>query len=158
MANPALAYAEETLGVHAVFAKALETQALVEQTTAKIPKLLSLKRHLAETIADREVEITSDERGRHIDLSQAALDRHLKEVFRTDAALIELRERAHINQSELDSEEYDLKALEHELRLLIGRMTELGGYFNYLAVTKYASVEAYKADKADKAEQTGSST
>ena len=158
MANSALTYAEQTLGVHAEHAKALEIQALIEATTAKIPKLLSLKRHLAETIADREVEITSDERGRHTDLSQAALDRHLKEVFRTDAALIELRERAHTNQSELDSEEYDLRALDSEMRLRVARMTELGGYFTYLAVTKYAAVEADKADKANKAEQTGSTT
>ena len=136
MTARALAYAENTLGVHTVWQEATAAQDELAAINEKIGGLVATKRQLTHYITDREAEILTDERGKHPDHSQAALDRHLKILYAADADLRAFRRRLLDTNMQLDLYEFEGRSKESQLRLLVARLEQLGGYLNYLAAVK----------------------
>ena len=145
--NKALSYAEDQLGVHAVWEKAQSQLLELNGLYTDLDKSQDERRELVEQIADREGELLSDERGRHADMSAAAFDQHFKGVKRTDTALQGYRSKLTEVQGSISGLEYDVDFLKHSLRLSEARLIELGGYFNYLASVKQDET-SNKTDKA----------
>lgn len=108
----------------------------MDEAMTEVAKQKDLRRTLDDAIATRELEIYSDERGKHADLSQAALERHLKVETHRDPQLVELRSKLSACISSIEGFEYDIRAFETDVRIAVARMNELGGYFNYLAAIK----------------------
>lgn len=148
MSARAIKYAEDQLGVHAVYEQAQANRAVLDKLLAELDKAQDDKRRLAEEIADREAELLIEERGKHSDMSAAAFDQHTKSAKRKDPELKKLREAFNGSLSEIQGLEYDVDMAKVEIRIACSRMEELGGYLNYLA--------AVKAETTSKTNQTGS--
>lgn len=146
-ANP-VEYAEELLEVNKVWE---ETERLLEGFDVAIQGLRITRQQLHSAqfrLAELELDILGDERGKHIDLSVAAFDRHLKEAYHKHSAHKELRGEIAGHQRELIERETIKAQAEAHLRGNTARMTELGGYFNYLAAAKQAqSIQLAKQEK-----------
>lgn len=145
--NKALTYAQDTLGVHEVHEKALASRASLDECFTSLDKALDRKRELTEAIADREVDLLSDERGKHSDLSQTAFDSHFKAAKGKDSFLRTTRHELNGVLSEIQGLEFDIELSKTDIRIAVGRMEELGGYLNYLA-----AVKAETTDKTTKPE------
>lgn len=139
---PALAYAEDQLGVHNVFDEAQGVQMDLDEALSALDKAQDERRDLDHKIDDREMDILILERGKHADHSEAALSRHLKEVYFKDETLKRLKMERNAKAGECTGLELDISYLKARVTILSARMTELGGYFNYLAVTKLATIQA----------------
>ena len=138
MAAKGLTYAEESLGVHAVYEAAKEARKELGSQYGIQTGLRFVKRELENKLRDREMELTIDERSKHADQSQAAFDRHIKIVFAKDSSLQKIREEIRATEWELDKVEAQIELLKNDVRIFTGRMEELGGYLSYLAAIKLA--------------------
>lgn len=96
------------------------------------------KRSLEQLIEDREIEIAIEYHGLHPDSSVAATERSLKLKIPKDSRIRDLRAMLSEVIGSLEGVEYDIKMSEHDIRIGVARLTELGGYLNYLAVIKQA--------------------
>src|SRR4051812_33725802 len=105
MANKALLYAEQTLGVHSVYQEASALLKEQDECLTILDKAQDRKRTLADLIADREADLISDERGNHPDISATALDQHIRIVKRRDPALVRLRDEMRQVASEIAGED-----------------------------------------------------
>lgn len=144
--NPALEYAENNLGVHKV---QTEADALLESLDNSITALdaaQDVRRKADDQISNREMDLLIEERGKHPDHSEAAFGRHLKEVYYKDVTLKELRSKRTTAQMEVSGLELDIEVIKYRLKVKVARMNELCGYFNYLAVVKYASLQQNNTD------------
>lgn len=134
--SDALKYAEEQLLVHEVYQGALAARASLDETLTELSKKRDVLRDKEFLLSDREMEVAADERGRHPDMSATAMEKHLKIALNNDDATRELREQiAHV-RSDIEGLEYDRSMSEHDIKIACARMTELGGYLQYLAVIK----------------------
>jgi hypothetical protein len=132
-----LAYAE-SLGVHSVYDEVLAKRTELDQCLTEIATLRDKKRDDETLLQDREMELLSDERGKHADMSQAAMDRHLKVVYWSDERHRELRASLAQVSSELDGLGYDRDMLETDIKIAVARLHELGGYLQFMAAIKEA--------------------
>src|SRR5574338_288003 len=89
----ALQYAEQHLGVHTVYENAIEARNRLDGILTELAEKRDQKSDVEFRLQDLELEIASDERGKHADLSQAAMDRHLKVVLHNNTDVRELREQ-----------------------------------------------------------------
>lgn len=133
-----IAYAESYLGVHSVYSDALQARDRLDEALTLLATYKDRRRALEQQLQDLEIEITSDEVGKHPQMSQAALDRHLKleipqnpEVRRIKSDLVDAI-------STIEGLEFDIRIAEADVKIAVGRMTELGGYLHYLAEIKKA--------------------
>lgn len=140
MSHPAIAYAESTLGVHQVWEDANEINDQIVQTTTKLIEALAKRRSLDDRIESREMDLLIEERGKHPDHSEAAFQRHLKEVHHRDSELQSLRSERAAVASVVQAAELTAESLRAQVKLLSARMEELGGYLAYLAAVKNAEV------------------
>lgn len=141
MAN-AIQYAEDTLGVHAVYERC---QSLRDSLTIKVGELAGLrhkKRESEAMLSDLEFELISEQAAIHSDLSQTAFNAHMKMFLSKDTTMRELRKVIREKQAHIDEVEGIKSVLEADIRIESSRMTELGGYFQYLAAVKLASKTA----------------
>lgn len=149
MSAKALDYAEQQLGVHEVYEQARKARNDLDECLTRLSEARDKKRDLEFRLSDREMEIAADERGRHPDMSQAAMDKHLKQAFAQDDSWRELREQLSKVIGDAEGYEYDKAIHETDIRIAVARLQELGGYFNYLAAVKQAD-EANKTKKTEK--------
>ena len=138
--NAALDYAENTLGVHKVFEEALAFEKELDEITTALDKAQDARRDLDAQIEDREMNLLIEERGKHPDHSQAAFDRHLKEVYFKDDTLKRLKMSRDAKSGEVNGLQLDHDFIKQRMRVRAARMEELGGYFSFLAVTKQAEL------------------
>lgn len=139
--NPALDYAENTLGVHKVQHEANELLVQLDETLTALDAAIDARRNLDDQIEDRQMVLLIEERGKHMDMSQAGMDRHLKEVYHKDEILKRLQSERNAKAGEASGLELDAKYQENALKIKAARMEELGGYFHFLAVTKLAEIQ-----------------
>lgn len=151
MTAKALGYAENVLGVHSVYTGAVEARDKLDVLTSELSTLHDRKRMLTDRMTDREMEIASDERGKHPDMSQASMDKHMKVAVNSDPAVRALRDELRSVNDDIDGLEYDVRMVEHDIKIAVARMTELGGYLNYLAAVKQATTP--RSQEAEKQEQ-----
>lgn len=135
----ALNYAEETLGVHRVHEQAHIARAELDRVLNDLSEARDKRRSTEAQIEDRELELVADERGKHADMSEAAMGRHLKIVFHRDGDLQNLRSSLRSIVGDIEGLEYDKVMHETDIKIAVARMQELGGYLQYLAVVKSTS-------------------
>lgn len=138
MANPALQYAEVTLGVHTCYEKAEAAHKELDEIVLELDKAQDEKRYLTDQLADKEMDLLIAERGKHADMSGAELERHMKIVKHKDTDLIQLRQRLLAVGGRVNGLEYDADVQKQSIKIQTARMEELGGYFRYLAAIKEA--------------------
>lgn len=155
MANPALTYALETVGVDRVHDEARAHRDKLDGLYTELSTAKDAKRDLEFRLHDREMEVASDERGKHPDMSAAAMEKHLKVALARDDDYRSLREQLSKVIGDIDGLEYDVRLTETDIKIAVGRLQELGGYFNYLAAIKQAET-AKKQTEASTAERSGS--
>jgi hypothetical protein len=136
--HPAIDYAQIQLGVHTVFDEANTLDALLNDHLTALDKAQDERRNLDLAIEDREMDLLIEERGKHADMSEAAMDRHLRMVRHGDADLKKLKLQRNAKAGECSGIELDIEYTKSRLRTMTARMTELGGYFQYLAACKLA--------------------
>lgn len=154
--NRALDYAENTLGVHQVHNEANELLEKLDESLDALDQAQDARRALDEQIDDRQMDLLIAERGKHADMSQAGMDRHLKEVYHKDETLRRLKQDRNSKAGEASGLELDIEFIKARLKVKVGRMEELGGYFQYLAAVKNAEASAPPAQAAGgEANETG---
>lgn len=136
--NPALDYAENTLGVHRVHEEAEALLKELDEALAALDLAIDARRALDEEIEDRQMELLIEERGKAPDISQAAMDRRIKEVYHKDEMLRHLRSKRNAKAGEASGLELDIDYTKYRLKVKVGRMEELNGYFQFLAAVKNA--------------------
>lgn len=136
MTNKALVYAEDNLGVHTVLQTAEQARAALDNVYTELSKAGDSKRDLHDRITDLEWLIASEERGKHPDMSAAAMEKHLKVAYSKNDDHRELRDQLRKATGDVEGLEYDARILEYDIKIAVARMTELGGYLNYLAAVK----------------------
>lgn len=145
--NPALEYAEDVLGVHQVYD---DSQALLKELDEAMTALdaaIDARRTLDDKIEDHQMEVLIALRGTlGGEISQAAFDKRLKETYNRDQTLRRLKQDRNAKAGEASGLELDIEHIKYRLKVAVGRMEELGGYFNFLAVTKYAELQARYAE------------
>lgn len=135
----AVSYAETDLGVHAILEATLKAREKLDQTYSHLAEQRDAKRLAEQNLADREMEIAIEERGKHADLSATAMEKHLKmEIFKCEKWK-KLRDEIREINDALDGFEYDRKIQERDIEIGCARMSELGGYLAYLASAKNAA-------------------
>lgn len=147
MTHEALAYAEQTLGVHSVYEEAQRLAEQLDQSLSALDKAQDERRELDEKIADFEMDLLMEERSKHPDHSEAAFARHLKEVHHKSEPLKLLRSQRNAKAGECSGHELDIKFIETQVRIATSRMVELGGYFQYLAAVKLGAIQAEQTNQ-----------
>jgi hypothetical protein len=153
--NP-VAYAEDTLGVHEILAGVIATrEKLDKEILTTWANARDAKRKAESDLEDREMELVIAERGKHPEMSETAFRGHLKEVLFKDDGWRRIREHIRRLADDIDGAEVDRKLAERDIEIGCARMIELGGYLNYLAAAKNASIanNANKANEANEAEK-----
>lgn len=151
MAAKALTYAEEYLEVHKIFEEANAAQEASIKAHANLNKARVWRRDTTEAIADREVAVWSELRKQNPEMSATALDVKVKFERRVDTSLKEMRHQLSVQQAHEDTSEAEVRHAENRIKIATARMTELGGYLNYLATIK--TVQAIIDDEVQKAEK-----
>lgn len=136
--NPALDYAENVLGVHRVHEEAEALLKELDKALAALDLAIDARRALDEQIEDRQMELLIEERGKAPEISQAAMDRRLKEIYHKDEMLHQLRMERNAKAGEASGLELDIDYTKYRLKVKVGRMEELNGYFQFLAAVKNA--------------------
>jgi hypothetical protein len=147
----ALAYAEDTLGVHTVYEACVAHRDRLDGILDRLAEAKDTKRDLEFRLSDQEQLIASDEWGKHPDMAQTRMDKHLKSAFWKSDEWRELREQLGRATGDVEGLEYDKSVCDTDIKIAVARMQELGGYLQYLAAVKLAS------GAAKSAEETGSS-
>jgi|SRR5690242_73479 len=138
MGNPSIDYAEDKLGVHAVYESAIQAREKLVDILASIVDARANKREFEALISDHEYNLIAQETGANPSMSQAALDRHMKVVIAQDDAHSELRGQLREVAKGIDLLETKKAVLEADIRIDSARLVELGGYLQYLAAVKMA--------------------
>lgn len=141
MAN-AVEYAETKLDVHGILDRTIVAREDLDKVYTLLAEQRDARRGTLASIEDREMTLAIDERGKHSDMSQAAMDKHLKMVFFKDDHLIVLRNTLGVIEDAIDGAEYDRRIHEKTIEIGCARMNQLGGYLNYLAAVKMATVSS----------------
>lgn len=134
--NKGLEYAEQNLGVHSVYEAVKTDRDELDKIFSDLSTKKDSKREVESLISDRELEITSDERGKHPDMSQAEMGRHLKLAFGQDDSLKTLHKQIRELTNDIEGLEYDRSIKEVDIKIGVARLSELGGYLVYLAALK----------------------
>lgn len=146
----ALKYAEEQLGVHSVYAAALAARESLDATLTSLSEARDKKRLLESQLQDAEMEVASEEHGKHPEMSATAMREHLKVALSNSGTVRELRESLSESVGDIDGLEADRKMSEIDISIASSRLQELGGYFQYLAAIKLA--QTTRAEKPMKPE------
>lgn len=142
----AVEYAEVTLGVHHAHETAQSALARMEAARTELLGMRATKRRIENAIADREADIAADTVAALGGQSQAAIERQVKLTIGTDPELRRLRQELLDQQDDIDGEETHAAMAKAQVEIETGRMTELGGYLQYLAVSKLVASRAPTPD------------
>ena len=154
MSHAALQYAEQKLGVHKVYEDAQEALAGLDDMLASLDVALDNRRASDDDIMAREMDLTIQERGKHPDHSEAALARHIKEVHHKDETLRDLRYKRRNQHATVSGLELDIEHRKYKIKVLVARMEQLGGYFNFLAAVKNAEPQPVQYAEASTSSTT----
>jgi hypothetical protein len=140
-----LLYAEQELGVHSVYAAVLVKRNELDECLTRLSDKRDERRLVESLIDERHTEITSDEFGKHPEMTVSGMDRHLKLAFGLDKDLKDLRTRLREVTNEIEGTEYDRSIIDADIKIGLARLQELGGYLQYLAAIKAAKSSSRQA-------------
>ena len=136
MSAKALKYAEEELGVHAIFKETVDLVEELEGLRLKLDKAQAERRGIEASMRWREVELIQAKRSAHPSMS----DTRFKSEFRIweteDPDLAGFRLQLEDIRFDCDSLESQVEVVRAKIKAGSARMVELGGYLNYLAAVK----------------------
>ena len=138
MAN-AVTYAEDRLGVHDILKGTIEARGHLDKALTVLSEARDARRRAEQDKEDIEIELAIAERGKHADMSQAQMDKHLKQVWFQNEMWRNLRDQIRELSDKIDGADLDRKILERDIEMGCARMVELGGYLQYLAAAKLTS-------------------
>lgn len=147
----ALKYAEDNLGVHRVHEEAVAYRNGLDEVLTELSDSRDHKRDLELQLHDREMQVAAAEYGKHPDMAQTRMDKHLKQALSQDAGWRELRNAISKVTGKIEGLDYDRAILEADIKIAVARLQELGGYLTYLAAIK-------QAENSYNSSQTGSPT
>ena len=145
--NKAVSYAEDALGVHAVFEAAQQHEEEAGLLRLRIADLRRVKAAGESAYLDAEYDFISDLRGANKDMSQTAFDKLSKMEVHRDPNLRLLRADLAEQARGIERCEANLATLKLRCEIAVARLHELGGYLAYLAAVKNA--EVFKKGAAD---------
>lgn len=138
----ALAYAEDSLGVHRIWVEA-------ESVTVRLQELYRMRagfeaetRTLNLQVEKRKNQILVDTSLANPEAGPTAMDRLVKLANAQDENLDRLHELLAEAMGRRDSIEAEIRGAETNHKAYLARMKELGGYFEYLATIKAAQTSA----------------
>lgn len=137
----------ESLGLNSVYNEALAARNELDEKHKQLLQLRGERRRQEQLLADLEMAVIEDERSRHPEMSQAAMDKHLKVAFSNNGDIRETREALSSLAGEIDFVEFEINRIHQDIKIAVARLEELGGYFQFMAVIKQAN-EARKASEA----------
>jgi hypothetical protein len=138
----------EGLGLNSVHEAALKARMDLDDALTDLGNLRDERRDLEHKKHDREMEVLQEETTAHPDHSIAAMERHLKLRYHQDPILAGIRLRLVRIADDLDGLELDKQVAEVDIKIAVARLSELGGFFQFIAVIKQAD-EARKASEAN---------
>lgn len=124
--------------MHHALENATEARDRLDEALTLLAAHKDRRRTLEQQLQDVELDIISDETGKHSSMSQAALDRHLKVEIPKNPEYRQIKSDLGAVISDIEGLEYDIRVAEADVRIAAARMTELGGYLQYLAAIKQA--------------------
>jgi hypothetical protein len=133
MSSDARLYAETKLGVHQVYEKAKELADKLDDELTRLDKAQDDRRKLEDDYADREVELTNEKRGIHPNMTDTRFKSEWRGWERSDEKLRTIRRELNIAKSVIQGCEIEIEMYRIRIKIEAARMTELGGYLNYLA-------------------------
>lgn len=137
----AIEYAEIQLGVSKVYTESLQKRNELDEILNELSELRDRKRDIDARLLDAEMLVAADEWSKHPDMSAARMDKHVKVAYSNSDEIRGYREELVKLVGDIEGREFDLKVCETDLRIAVARMTELGGYFQYLAAVKQAQTQ-----------------
>lgn len=137
-ARKALDYAEKALGANETYDHAVQALATLSEEVEKVTEQKKLKRSLDEQIESQVMELTIEEASKHTEMSVAAMERHMKVVLARSPELSALRAQLSLVNGQIEYLDYQIRIVETDVKIVTARLTELGGYFSYLAAIKLA--------------------
>jgi non-ribosomal peptide synthetase component F len=140
--NRGIKYAEEQLRVHDVYADALAGAHDADTSRRHLAMTRREKWQAEEAYTDAELEFIAAKRGDNPDMSQTAFDKYVKGEIHKNPDLRRMRAALADLNLELDATEAAIRRSQNQVDTAHSRMTELGGYLNYLAAIKAASAPA----------------
>lgn len=137
-AAQAVRYAETRLGVQTTYEEALKGVTDLEESNAAVRSLHQTQRSLEQTLADREWEVTSNERAANADMSATAFEKYIKGVLQMDEQCRALRGQIGNVVGKKELQEDVSRQLEFLTKIRVARMNQIGGYLMYLAAERMA--------------------
>jgi len=140
VAEPAkgISYAEDQLGVHRVYKDATFARTNLQAAVDEIYKARLRKREAEAALVDREMELAQEEWAAHPDYSAAKMDQHMKVAKHVDPICREHRRAIFDAITRMEAQDTSRVLYEKDIAIAVSRLTELGGYLNYLAAIKQA--------------------
>lgn len=140
--HPGLDYAQRNLRVNALYQEALDAREELVKDQDLLAKAREARRDIEFRLKDRAMEVASDERGKHPEMSATAMEAHLKRALHDDIAHRELKEQLDKAGLTVWQIEQDIDLDHADIKIATARLTELGGYLNYLAALKQYEMQA----------------
>lgn len=134
----ALDYAEREIGVHSVHDEARRLSLELDNHRKMLVTAKKDRLRTEEAMADREIELATDLRAEMPEASLAAFERQLKTVVHKDARMRGFRGMLFDANHNISHLEVEVSRTRVDIDIAVARMTELGGYFQYLAAVKQA--------------------
>lgn len=132
------------LGLETVWTEAVEAEHVLQEAHDQLRETADKRRAVDEDILDREAQVVSEQRAANADMTATEFERRIKGWLRDDSQLTSLRADRMSLSFQYDAAEHQARQAEATIRIRSARMTELGGYFTYLAAVRAANVQADK--------------
>lgn len=148
MSDKGLKYAEETLGVHGVYYESRQVWANLNTSLNELTALRNERSDIQEKLADRRADLVAEERGKHPDMAVTRFEEHVKMQDRRDDEMRALRMSLSKLNGDIVAHENIVEGLKAGMRVLSGRMNELGGLLTFLASLKDAETSRLQSLQA----------
>lgn len=135
----AVSYAEEELRVHKIYEDAIKARDELSQILSELADMRKDRRQVEYDLEMLELEIATEERVKHPEMSATAMKDHLKSACYKDERWRAFKQKIVEVSSAIDEEDADRRLTEKDLDIANARMNELGGYLFYLGSAKMAS-------------------
>lgn len=123
-----------------MYEEALAKRNKLDETLSELSELRDKRRDLSARLNDKEMEVSADEWSKHPDMSAARMEKHVKVAYSNDDEIRGYREELAKVSGDIDGLEFDKDIFETDIRIVVARLQELGGYLQYLAAIKQAEV------------------
>lgn len=143
----ALEYAERNLGVHKVYEEAQVAAARLAELRESVVTMRADRARAEQEYLDAEYDFVTTARADLQEMSQTAFDKHIKIAVHNHPKLRPLRADLAQRSTNLELQEAAVSRGRVDVEIAVARMSELGGYFAYLAAIKNA--ETVKQQMSD---------